>query len=253
MKGLDLFATHFSDFSEQYIVIGGTACDIHFQSVGLDFRVTKDIDLVLVMEAIDSTFVEHFWAFIREGRYEKKEVAREKKYYRFTKPENKEYPVQLELSSRRPDVISEKEDMKYTPIPMADPLSSLSAVLMDDDYYEFTLKHSSLTDSVKHADEFALICLKAKAYLDLSDRKEKSRRIDSSDIKKHKNDIFRLAATLTDEPRIDMPEKIQRDLSLFLDQMTEDPPRVQQFLPLMGITGVDADMLLGQLRDTFQL
>ena len=35
-----------------YAIIGGTACDLLMTEEGLDFRGTKDIDLVLVVEAI---------------------------------------------------------------------------------------------------------------------------------------------------------------------------------------------------------
>lgn len=45
VKGLDKFKTYFADFPEQYILIGGAACDISFNEVGADFRATKDLDV----------------------------------------------------------------------------------------------------------------------------------------------------------------------------------------------------------------
>ena len=50
MVGIEVFTQHFKDFHESYIVIGGVACEDHFDEEGLDFRATKDIDLVLVVE-----------------------------------------------------------------------------------------------------------------------------------------------------------------------------------------------------------
>lgn len=60
MIGLDTFAEHFKQFNDQYIVIGGAACDDHFKEQGLEFRATKDIDLILVVEALNDLFIAHF-------------------------------------------------------------------------------------------------------------------------------------------------------------------------------------------------
>ena len=32
VKGLDTFWKYFADYEEQYVLIGGAACDIHFES-----------------------------------------------------------------------------------------------------------------------------------------------------------------------------------------------------------------------------
>ena len=36
---------------DNYVIIGGTACDIIIEDAGLTTRVTKDIDMILVVEA----------------------------------------------------------------------------------------------------------------------------------------------------------------------------------------------------------
>ena len=41
VKGLDKFREYFADFSEQYVLIGGAACDISFDEIGADFRTTN--------------------------------------------------------------------------------------------------------------------------------------------------------------------------------------------------------------------
>lgn len=133
MTGLDTFAEHFKEYNDGYLVIGGAACDDHFKEQGLEFRATKDIDLILVVEALDDSFISHFWKFIIRGKYEKNEIAEERPYYRFINPETEDFPVQVELFSRTPDVITPKEGMRYTPIPANEDISSLSAILMDDD------------------------------------------------------------------------------------------------------------------------
>lgn len=42
--GFDRFRKAFQDFAENYIVIGGSACDWLFTSLNAQFRATKDID-----------------------------------------------------------------------------------------------------------------------------------------------------------------------------------------------------------------
>jgi len=38
VKGLDIFQKYFADFSDQYVLIGGAACDISFSENNIDFR-----------------------------------------------------------------------------------------------------------------------------------------------------------------------------------------------------------------------
>ena len=47
--GIDSIKEWFKGSEEQYAIIGGTACDILMTEEGLDFRATKDIDLVLII------------------------------------------------------------------------------------------------------------------------------------------------------------------------------------------------------------
>lgn len=53
VKGLELFKNHFRSYADRYILIGGTACDLAMREAGLDFRATKDLDIVLCVEALD--------------------------------------------------------------------------------------------------------------------------------------------------------------------------------------------------------
>lgn len=55
------------------------------------------------------------------------------------KPMNIDYPMQIELLSRSLGLIDLPEDAVITPIPTDEDLSSLSAILMDDEYYHFLL------------------------------------------------------------------------------------------------------------------
>ena len=69
VKRLDIFIEHFENFTDQYILIGGGACDVQMRNKGLPFRTTKDLDIVLIVEALSDEFVKHFWRFIKDGEY----------------------------------------------------------------------------------------------------------------------------------------------------------------------------------------
>jgi len=67
VKGLDRLRSYFEKYQENYIIIGGTACEIRLESRGIDFRATKDIDMLPIIEVIDKPFLEQFWQFIKDG------------------------------------------------------------------------------------------------------------------------------------------------------------------------------------------
>ena len=52
VTGIDSFREWFRGFEDQYVIIGGTACDILMTEEGIDFRSTRDIDLVLLEKAL---------------------------------------------------------------------------------------------------------------------------------------------------------------------------------------------------------
>lgn len=101
IKGLDKFKIHFAGFEEQYVIIGGTATYLVLDAAGLQPRATKDMDIVLCLETLTSDFVKAFWAFVKIGGYENKQVSTGKKvFYRFSKPRVEDFPVMLELFAR---------------------------------------------------------------------------------------------------------------------------------------------------------
>ena len=67
VKGLELFRRHFAGFSDQYVLIGGTAATLTMEGAGLEFRATKDLDIVLHVEALTSAFGTAFWRFVDQG------------------------------------------------------------------------------------------------------------------------------------------------------------------------------------------
>lgn len=253
VRGLDTFKKYFEQFTDNYVIIGGTACDIIIVQAGFTPRATKDIDIILVVEALNVDFVKQFWQFIQDGNYEKKEKSEdERKYYRFIKPANQEFPYQIELFARNPDLLDLDEEAHLTPIPVNDDLSSLSAILLDEDYYQYILKNSVLDNGLHRANTETLICLKAKAFLDMFERKAKGEKIDDKNIRKHKGDVFRLAVMLAENDVFELPDSIKADLQAFADAIAGDLPDKAIFKE-MGLGSIDVDVTFSQLLKNFKL
>lgn len=139
----------------------------------MEFRATKDIDIVLIIEAMTVEFGKRFWEYIKEGEYEHRNKSTgSQQFYRFEKPKSKEYPHMTEIFSRK---------VPFMPF-------------------------------------------KAKAWLDLNARKQQGEDADGKNIRKHKNDIFRLTSLLSAEGNeISLSEEIKADMRQFLQHWRLKP------------------------------
>lgn len=222
VKGLDTFRKYFEKYEDQYVLIGGAACDIVFESNDTVFRATRDLDMVLIVEALTPEFGERFWDFIQEGKYRNKATNGEKpQFYRFDKPEDDSFPKMVELFCRSDFELREMTGI--TPIHIDDTVSSLSAILLNDDYYNVLLAGKVIVDGLSVLRPEYLILFKAKAYLDLKQRKENGEKIDSDDIKKHKKDVLRIAAELMLESITVLPETVKTDIDSFIESLEQEP------------------------------
>jgi hypothetical protein len=226
MEGLDKFREAFADFADNYVIIGGTACDITMTNTVMRPRATHDIDMIVIVENMTTAYAERFWQFIREAGYRpekrKQEVGEPTKYemYRFLDGKAG-YPEMIELLSRHPDILGEPRGLVIEPIPTGEDISSLSAIIMDDDYYHFTLTHSRLTDGIRHAASVALIALKARAYLNLLIEKSKGKQVNTKDIKKHRSDVLKNVVILEDA-EIVAPQSIVNCIKEFVSSIREN-------------------------------
>lgn len=225
VKGLDLFRERFRDFEGSFTLIGGAACDEWFTAQGLPFRVTNDLDIVLIIEVIDRAFVGALRAFIAEGDYEvRQRTEGSPVLYRFAKPKNEQFPFMLELFSRKPEGLQLGDGQEIVPVPVGTDQHSLSALLLDEDYYALIQTFKDVRDGLPFATATALIPLKAHAWLNLTKRKADGAEIDTKNITKHRNDVFRLAGTLPGDPGPQLANVITGDLIRFLAAFPEDSP-----------------------------
>lgn len=191
VTGMDSFREKFKDYSDCYTVIGGAACDILMTEADLPFRATKDIDMILILEDRSKEFANAFWEYIKEGGYRCGwKNNSDMHFYRFTEP-MRGFPKQIELFSRMPGY---KLDVAegIIPIYIDDDVSSLSAILLNDDYYNFMLEGRKTIQGIGILDAEHIIPFKMFAWLDLKRRKEQGEHVNERDLKKHKYDVFRL-------------------------------------------------------------
>jgi len=251
VNGLELFLRQFEGLEDCFILIGGTACELWMNDKGLSFRTTKDLDIVLVAEALRPEFFERFWKFIRDGRYESHQQSDTRpSFYRFRKPGNTEHPFMMELFTH--NFLNVPNDVHLTPIPAGEDISSLSAILLSEPYYRFLVTSRTTISGVPTIPVECLIPLKARAYLDLFQRKSVGEQVDSDELKKHRNDVFRLFVTLAPADRYPLPEQLQFDLRQFLNRFppeSDDWPKIRTAVKDLP----DPIDVIEQLRDNFGL
>ena len=149
VSGFTKFKERFQGFENQYVIIGGTACDLIMENEELPFRATKDVDIVLIVESITVEFGRQFWEYVKEAGYEHlNKSTGNAQFYRFTSPKSKEYPYMIEIFSRNPDFIILEDDAVLTPLPIDDEISSLSAILLNEAYYELLKTGQSMVDGI---------------------------------------------------------------------------------------------------------
>ena len=236
VNGFTKFKERFQGFENQYVIIGGTACDLIMENEELPFRATKDIDIVLIVESITVEFGRKFWEYVKEAGYEHlNKSTGNAQFYRFTAPKSNEYPYMIEIFSRNPDFILLEEDAILTPLPIDDEISSLSAILLNEAYYELLKTGQLMVDGIPVLSPTCLIPFKAKAWLDLTERKLNGEQIDSKNIKKHKNDVFRLAQLITANTRQLLSPEIEKDMKEFLFKITDETVDLKS----LGIRGTE--------------
>lgn len=258
VKGLEKFKEHFAGFEDNYVIIGGTACDITLQNSDMRPRATDDIDMILVIEKMTPEFEKRFWAFIDLGGYTSRQRQRGDKepvteLFRFINP-HEGFPVQIELLSRYPEILGEPTGFHLTPIPTGEDTPSLSAILLDEEYYHQTIDSSVVEDGIRIANPLSLLCLKVKAFLNLTEAKKTNPNVHKSDIRKHRDDVFKILAMKIDPlTPIVVSDTLKSELGIFIDVMEKSLPNqslrdslqrtddeIRGFLEIMkDIVGID--------------
>ena len=209
-------------------------------------------------EAISTEYIRQFWTFIKAGGYKICQIntkyGLKRSYYRFIEPTDASFPAYIELFSRVPDGISLAENAHLVYIDTdEDYLSGFSAILMDNDYYNYAVVHSREIKGIQTLDKEALIVLKAKAYLNNRKRKEEGQQIHQDDVDKHKKDIYRLSFLFSGEERYEVSGNIKADLKDFLVKLQTDPVSTKAVAKTMGVADVPMQDVIRKIENMFQL
>ena len=150
----------------------------------------------------------------------------------------------LELFARTDYILESGADL--TPIHIDDSVSSLSAILLNDAYYQTLLQGRTVIDGISILKHSWLIPFKAKAWLDLKDRSMRGEHVDSRNLKKHRNDIIRMAAELLLE-RCELQDEVRNDMERFISEMEMTDQEVKN----LRLRGVKAESIRRLLMETY--
>jgi hypothetical protein len=248
--GFDHFCGYLSGLEDQYVLIGGGAAAILMDEGGLDFRATKDVDLVVLTRS--DSLSQRLLAYVNEGGYKSIEATeKQPRYYRFQKPENKNCPSIIEIFARNELGLELKQDQYIIPIREA-AAEKLSAILLDDEYFDLIQNNVMRTESnIPVINVVANICLKARAYRELAERRDAGdRSAEDKAIQKHLKDIWRLAVNLTGEETISLSVTPLKDLTMAIGKL--DLLSAETFKQVMEKTpGANKPMLMSTLKKVF--
>ena len=246
VKGIEAFREKFRAYTDSYTVIGGAACDILMTEADIDFRATKDIDMILILEDRKEEFTSVFWEFIKEGGYKCGwKNSQEVHFYRFTDPAPG-YPVQIELFSRKPDYHLNVQT-GIVPVHIDDDVSSLSAILLNDDFYQFMMSGRRVVDEICVLEAAYLIPFKMFAWIDLTNKKTRGEHVNERDLKKHKYDVFRLLEIVPDNTKVSVSGLVQDSVNEFLARIEQE----QLALSQIGLT-IDKESAIDFISRIYQ-
>ena len=152
----------------------------------------------------------------------------------------------IELFSRRPEYLH-SINTQLTPIHISEDVISLSAILLDDEYYSLIQSGRTEVSNVSVLQIEYIILFKMKAWLDLSERKRNGESVDSKNIKKHKNDVLRLAAVMDPEKQLFLEGKVKNDVLRFITESENDPSDPKT----LGIPGINYQNLVNRLKSCY--
>lgn len=209
MEGEKFLTEYMQQYADDYILIGGNACVLNFENIGANFRATVDLDIVLITESTNNQFYEHLWDYILEHGYEVKVYRGSNaggSAYRFIQPEDHRVPnvpAQIELFSRKPDYFDAALTKRphITPIKTGQGISNFSAILIDDDVYEFIRSSRIQLKGISTVNLECLFGLKSVAWHSNQVLFDENKIRDKNTILKHPQDMISIANVIED-PKI---------------------------------------------------
>lgn len=143
------------------------------------------------------------------------------------------------------DILIGEADSHIIPIHIDDDISSLSAILLDEDFYEFMLRGRRVVADTSVLGAEYLIPFKMYAWLNLRTQKAAGGRVNDRDLKKHKNDIFRLLQIVSIGTVVPTTGKVHESIEQFLADIQDEDLHPEQLH--LGFSKEEGISLLKQI------
>lgn len=214
--GLNHFQDYCKDLDDHYVVVGGFATlmllDSELENHG---KATFDIDLVL-LTTNSTEMTQRIKEYVKEGEYKIQIGSKEQyQYYRFIEPQKKNFAKEIELFASNENSLELEDGQRVIPIDAEVGLYSLSAIMLDLEYFEMIKNNVEKKHRAPCTNVQATIMLKMSAFYDLKKR-------DDSKWKKHRRDILKLALLLTGEEKIQLVGRMEQDFDTFMEHLEND-------------------------------
>ncbi len=189
--------------------------------------------------------------YVRQADYQiRQSLLGKPRYYRFIKPESDEFPHMLEIFAANSEGLDLSAEQNIIPI-RSDDGHRLSAILLDDEYFDLVKTNAIVSaEGDRIINHIGNICLKAKAFREMSERKKLGLSVDASDLDKHRNDVLKLALTLRKADRFPLsgiPLADLKSVRVALSQL--NPEQVSGILHEYG--GQKLEHILKRMKNVF--
>ena len=101
-----------------------------------------------------------------------------------------------------------------------DDTSSLSAILLNDDYYKFMMSGRRVVDGIGVLGAEHLIPFKMYAWINLFERKRAGEHVNEKDLKKHKYDVFRLLQIVTAGTKVESEGLVTESIHRYIEEIS---------------------------------
>lgn len=243
LAGLSHFEAHFRELKDQYVIVGGFATLMLLREILNHGKATHDIDLVL----LTTTSVEmtaKIKTYIKEGDYTIQKGQQDRyQYYRFVNPQVEGYAKEIELFAAEEYGIELDEGQRIIPIDPEEGLYSLSAIMLDREYFDMIKSNIEEIDGIPYSNTLATMLLKMSAVYDLYHKGDDK-------WKKHRRDILKLTLLLTGEERLVLTGRMIADVTFFKAEVEKLTPKMIKQIVGKGVE-VDKDAVVHSIEQVF--
>ena len=119
--------------------------------------------------------------------------------------------------------------------------------MLDNNYYNFLKEGRTIVNDITVLGAEYLIPFKMNAWLDLSNKKASGEHVDNKNIKKHKNDVFRLSELIDTDIKILVENIIYADIVKFVKDMEKEEIDLKK----LGIPNKTKEQILNEILELY--